>query len=220
MIKELLKKLFTPRAKQNEKSLAEKEKEEWEAKIEKLNKSLSTPSNRIEILIILKQFSSQELRILRPVFEESIFVDPILIGVLLGKESTERIRKYIVYLSKESAIEDKIILVLKDSDSRARACAAEILSDVGTDHAKNALSDALHDQDENVRDFAVQALSKIAIRPSPIQKIIQEQIFISIRTPNKSQLNLRFLDNLNGFSAMDVNKGVKRRIRIIQWLIL
>jgi len=105
MIKELLKKLFTPRAKQNEKSLAEKEKEEWEAKIEKLNKSLSTPSNRIEILIILKQFSSQELRILRPVFEESIFVDPILIGVLLGKESTERIRKYIVYLSKESAIE-------------------------------------------------------------------------------------------------------------------
>ncbi len=150
---------------QRERELWEKGREKWRKLLSKIVDLLSTEDATYQALELLKTFSGQELGLARTILEQAIAANPNFLCLLLGEESTEKLRKFAYNIAVELPTQESLVHVLQTGDPRARACAAEALSEAGTVSVLDVLEvAAATDPDPYVRDFAAHAIPKVSQR--------------------------------------------------------
>jgi len=174
-------------------------KKPWDVRLNELTSFLSSAHATSQALETMKSFGTEELKRALPSIEDAIRTNPICLVTLLGEQSTERLRKFLLTLPEaERAIgsnplvlstflgeqsteglrrfacqaaskmgtEEALLAVLQSGDALARACSAEILSEIGTVRSIDLLKLALEsDPDPYVREMAARALSRASSRP-------------------------------------------------------
>lgn len=100
-----------------------------------------------------------------PEIGQTVSSSPVALRTLLGEQSTERTRRFAYRVVAQNPSEETLKAVLQSGDSLARACAAELLSEIGTTFSLDMLKLASQtDEDEYVRDMAGRAAHMIQSR--------------------------------------------------------
>jgi len=117
---------------------------------------------------LLGEQSTERLRkflLTLPEVEHVIGSNPVVLGKFLGEHSTEQLRRFACRAVSKMAAEETLLSVLQSGDALARACAADVLSEIGTVSSIELLKLASQsDPDPYVQDMATRALSRISSR--------------------------------------------------------